>query len=53
LKTWATNPNIVFFGIQPHFELNIANSEFATFWQLQAWLGGSMMDFLKFLPLFK
>ncbi len=43
----ATNPNVLFFGGQPHFELNIAIAKFAKFWQPYAWLGGSTMDFLN------
>jgi hypothetical protein len=47
-KTRATNPNVVFLGRKPHFELNIVDSKFAKFCQPQAWLGGSMMDSLNF-----
>jgi len=44
----ATNPNVVFFGKQTHFEFNIKDSKFAKFWKPQAWLGDAMMDFLNF-----
>jgi hypothetical protein len=36
LETKATNPDVVFFGGQPHFELSIANLEFVKFWNPQA-----------------
>ncbi len=48
LETKAINPNIGFFGRQPHFELNIVDSKFVKFWKPQAWLGGSIMDFVNF-----
>jgi hypothetical protein len=44
-QTRATNPKVVFFGGQPHFEFNIKDLEFAMFWKPRAWLGDAMMDF--------
>ncbi len=47
-KIRAQIPIVFFWGRQPHFELNIANLEFAKYWNPQAWLGDPMMDFLDF-----
>ncbi len=44
----ATNPNVVFFVGQTHFEFNIKDSKFAKFWKPWAWLGDAMVVFLNF-----
>jgi len=38
-ENWGNKSQCCFFGRQPHFELNIADLEFAMFWKPHAWLG--------------
>jgi hypothetical protein len=40
--------HIMFFLDKLFFGLSIKDSKIAKFWQLQAWLGDSLMDFLNF-----